>query len=340
MSLGPIMLDVQGTALTHGERELLKHPAAAGVILFTRNFASVDQLAELVRDIKSVRNPPLLVAVDHEGGRVQRFREGFSRLPPARSYGRLYDLDPEQGCRHAQLGGWLMAAELRAVGIDFSFAPVADLDYGRSEVIGDRAFHHQPEAAGLLARHYLRGMRDAGMSGVVKHFPGHGAVAADSHLSLPVDERPLDDIRTRDMEPFRALIAEGVTAVMPAHIVFVAADNKPAGYSSYWLKTVLREQLGFQGVIVSDDLGMLGAAVLGDFATRAAGALEAGCDMLLVCNDPGGAESALQALAPQAARTDQRRLKRLYATGTSPDWRKLRETRHWREAVDAVSALS
>ena len=332
------MLDVEGTTLSAREREWLEHPAAAGVILFTRNFASLAQLSELTAAIKAVRKPELLVAVDHEGGRVQRFREGFSRLPAARNLGKLYDRDPEQGCRSAQLSGWLMASELRAVGVDFSFAPVADLDYGRSEVIGDRAFHHDPQTAALLACHYLRGMRAAGMRGVVKHFPGHGAVAADSHLALPVDERSLEAIEQRDLIPFKALIEEDIAAVMPAHIVYVAADSKPAGYSSFWLRTMLREKLGFKGVIVSDDLGMAGAAILGDFATRARTALEAGCDMILVCNHADGAEAALTSLVDHDHGAARQRLATLYPTGPRPDWRKLRESKRWREAVDAVAA--
>jgi len=239
MTLGPLMVDVPGTELTAEDRRVLAQPLVGSVILFTRNFQSVGQLESLVREIRAVRNPPLLVAVDHEGGRVQRFRTGFTELPPQRAVGRVYDLDPEAGRRLAWQFGWLLAAELRAVGIDMSFAPCVDLDYGVSEVIGDRAYHRDPEAVARLAVSCMQGMRAAGMIATAKHFPGHGAVVADSHKSLPVDRRPLAEL-TEDLLPYRRLIANGLASIMVAHVLFPEVDEAPAGFSRRWIQQELR----------------------------------------------------------------------------------------------------
>jgi beta-N-acetylhexosaminidase len=297
VSLGPVMLDLQGVELTADEKELLRHPLVGGVILFTRNYANLDQLIHLVAEIHAARTPQLLIGVDHEGGRVQRFREGFTLLPAARRIGELFDHNHNRAKELAMNSGWLMASELRSVGIDFSFAPVLDLDSGICEVIGDRAFHHDPEAVYELSHAYIRGMHQAGMAAVGKHFPGHGFVKEDSHVAIPLDERSLDTIYFQDIHPYRKLVREDLAAIMPAHVIYNKVDTKPAGFSHRWLQDILRQQLQFQGVIFSDDLNMQGASVAGDkYSDRAAAALSAGCDMVLVCNNRDGAIEILDNL--------------------------------------------
>ena len=285
VTLGPLMVDVAGLELTPEDREVLRHPLVGSVILFTRNFASSEQLSRLVADIHAVRTPALVVGVDHEGGRVQRFRKGdFSVLPPMRRIGHEFDLDPKQGLTLARSMGWLMAAELRAHGIDLSFAPCVDLDYGVSEVIGDRAFHSKADAVAQLALAYMNGMKDAGMAATAKHFPGHGAVVADSHQSLPVDRREWSQL-SDDLAPYRRLIANGLPGVMVAHLLFPAIDPNPASLSRRWVQNALREELRFEGAVFADDLSMGGAKEFGDVVARANAALAAGCDVLPVCND-------------------------------------------------------
>ena len=284
MSLGPLMVDVAGTELAPGDLEVLRHPLVGGVILFTRNYRDPAQLQALVSALHAARTPPLIVAVDQEGGRVQRFRSGFSVLPAARRIGHEYDLDPRAGLDLARHMGWLMAAELRACGVDLSFAPCVDLDYGVSEVIGDRSFHANASVVSQLAVSYMHGMRDAGMAATAKHFPGHGAVKADSHTAAPVDRRELVDMGD-DLTPYRRLIANGLPAVMISHVLFPAVDtDSVASVSSRWIRDVLRGELGFQGVVFSDDMSMAGAAVAGDIVMRTKRALGAGCDMVLICN--------------------------------------------------------
>jgi beta-N-acetylhexosaminidase len=310
MSLGPLMVDVAGTELTRADREILAHPLVGSVILFTRNHADPGQLEQLVRDIHAVRSPPLLVAVDHEGGRVQRFRSGFSALPALRQIGHVYDLDAGRGLETARRLGWLMAAELLAVGIDFSFAPCVDLDYGVSTVIGDRALHRRAEAVARLAVAYMHGMRDAGMAATAKHFPGHGAVVADSHLALPVDRRALADLG-EDLQPYRWLIDNGLPAVMVAHVLFPAVDALPASLSARWVGGVLRGELGFTGAVFTDDLSMAGAASVGDIVARAGLALSAGCDVLPVCNDRASLERLLDGLKVDVDPASRLRLVRM-----------------------------
>jgi beta-N-acetylhexosaminidase len=296
MSLGPVMLDLAGTELDAEERDLLLHSAVGGVILFARNYQSPEQMAALTAAIHALREPRLLIAVDQEGGRVQRFRAGFTRLPPAGRFGALHRHQPQRARQTAQRIGWLMAAELRAVGVDFSFAPVLDLDRGVSLVIGDRAFAHGVNTASELAIAWVAGVRAAGMAAVGKHFPGHGGIAADSHLELPVDGRALADLMIEDLVPFARLIDHGLEAIMPAHVVYPRIDPYPAGFSRFWLGDVLRGRLGFQGVVFSDDLNMAAAGAGGDYAERARAALAAGCDMLLVCNNRPAACETVAAL--------------------------------------------
>ncbi|AGA90825.1 beta-glucosidase-like glycosyl hydrolase [Thioflavicoccus mobilis 8321] len=312
MSLGPVMLDLDGPELSPEERELLGHPAVGGVILFSRNFVEPAQIAALTSAIHAVREPHLLIGVDQEGGRVQRFREGFTRLPPVGRIGALFRDHPARGLRAAERLGWLMAAELRAVGVDFSFAPVLDLDRGISHVIGDRAFGDSQTAVTELATAWMRGVHAAGMAAVGKHFPGHGGVAADSHAELPRDERPLEALRHADLIPFERLIGHGLEAIMPAHVVYPRIDPQPAGFSSFWLRTLLRRELDFQGIIFSDDLTMQGAAGVGDHRARADLALSAGCDMILVCNDRAAALETIDGRGPHEDPTICLRLLRMH----------------------------
>ena len=288
LPIGPIMLDVAGCILTAGEKEKINHPNTGAVILFSRNYQNPEQLTELISSIRAARNGNILIAVDQEGGRVQRFQQGFTRLPPAAGYAGNPDL--------AQPAGWLMAAELLAVGVDFSFAPVLDIDCGVSEIIGNRSFSTDPMLATQLSSLFRKGMNEAGMAATGKHFPGHGAVALDSHLTLPVDERELDEIRAKDLLPFKQLIAEGLEGIMPAHVVYPKIDPNPAGFSPFWIQQVLRKELNFNGTVFSDDLSMEGAASVGDFPERARLAQHAGCDMILVCNNKAAAEQVLDAL--------------------------------------------
>jgi beta-N-acetylhexosaminidase len=284
MGPGPVMLDVQGKQLTPDDKARLSHPLVGGVILFARNYESPHQLAELTASIHALRDPALLIAVDHEGGRVQRFREGFTRIPAMRELGNVWDDHPKRARHLAHHAGHVLAAELRAHGVDFSFAPVLDVDFGTSSVIGDRAFHSDPEVVAELAHSLMQGMRQGGMAAVGKHFPGHGYVRADSHLEIPVDERSYTDIELGDLVPFRLMIGYGLAGMMPAHVIYPRVDDKPAGFSEVWLKQVLRNELGFEGCIFSDDLSMEGATVAGGIVQRAEAALHAGCDMVLVCN--------------------------------------------------------
>jgi len=312
MSHGPLMLDLAGTELSAEERELLRHPAAGGVILFSRNYSSPDQIQSLIEQIHGLRKPSLLVAVDQEGGRVQRFRDGFTRLPPAAWFGQLYSRNAKQAVKNTYSVGWLMATELRAVGVDFSFAPVLDLRRGVSEVIGDRAFHSQPLVVAELAHAWMSGAHSAGMASVGKHFPGHGCVTEDSHLCLPVDHRRPEDVMMEDLLPFQRLIDCGIEAIMPAHVVYDQVSAELAGFSPFWLREVLRKRLGFQGVVFSDDLTMVAAGAVGGYPQRARAALEAGCDMILVCNNLQGAAEVLQELEDYADPAAQMRLIRMH----------------------------
>ncbi len=336
MTLGPLMLDVAGLELTQEDRELLAHPAVGGVILFARNYQSPEQVSALVNEIHGLRNPHLLVAVDQEGGRVQRFRDGITRLPALACLGEIFDRDRTRARHLAHTMGWLMAAEVRAVGVDISFAPVLDLDYGVSTVIGNRALHKRPEIVAELAHAYQSGMQEAGMAATGKHFPGHGAVEADSHHALPVDPRRYEDIAQWDMVPFERMIHYGLAAVMMAHVVYSEVDAQPAGFSRYWIKAVLRDQLGFQGVVFSDDLSMEAAAGIGSYTDRARLSLEAGCDMVLVCNARAQAAEVATALVDYSNPVTHTRLARLHGRH-APGLRELQASPRWSQAVAAVA---
>jgi beta-N-acetylhexosaminidase len=293
VSLGRVMLDVAGLRLTAAEKERLRHPQAGGLILFARNFESPEQLRALTTEVRALREPQLLIAVDHEGGRVQRFRDGFTRLPPMRAIGACA---PGDGVRLARAAGAVIAAELQAHGVDFSFAPVLDVDYGASSVIGDRAFCGDPEAIAELAGAFVSGLDAGGMAAVGKHFPGHGYASADSHFEMPVDDRELAAIEASDLVPYRRLVAQGLAAVMPAHVIYPKVDRRPAGFSPVWLRDILRGRLGFKGVIFSDDLSMEAASAGGGVVERARAALDAGCDMILLCNAPESAALLIDGL--------------------------------------------
>ena len=338
MSLGPLMVDIAGTELSADDVRVLEHPLVGSVLLFTRNYRDPAQVTALTANIRAVRSPPLLIAVDHEGGRVQRFREGFTRLPAMRLLGRRFDEDKRDALGLAQSVGWLMAAELRAVGVDFSFAPCVDLDYGVSEIIGDRAFHSDPDTVAALGVATMAGMREAGMPAIAKHFPGHGAVVADSHIALPVDRRDFADLEA-DMRPYRPLIDNNVAGIMAAHVVFPAVDAKPASLSKRWITRVLRGEMGFHGCVFADDLTMAGAAAFGDVVARAGLALAAGCDVLPICNDRHSVELVLKAFGANAgSAASQARMVRMRARGEEP--KDLHGNRRWQETASRIAGLS
>lgn len=314
LPLGPVMLDVAGTALTDEERDRLCDPLVGGVILFARNFTGSEQLSALTAEIHALRDPALVIAVDHEGGRVQRFRtDGFTRLPSMRRLGQLWAQDHVAALDAARAVGYVLASELLAHGVDLSFAPVLDLDYGCSRVIGDRSFHRDPQVAASLAQALAAGMAEAGMGCVGKHFPGHGFVEADSHLEIPVDERDFDAIWNEDIVPYRHRIGRQLSGVMPAHVIYPKVDPNPAGFSPFWLQDVLRGRVGFTGVVFSDDLTMEGAAVAGDILARAKAAYAAGCDMVLVCNRPDLAADLLDRWVPEVQPESRARIGALRA---------------------------
>ena len=332
LAIGPVMIDIAGQSLTALDKEKIAHPNTGALILFSRNFEHPEQIAGLIKAIRAARHGGILIAVDQEGGRVQRFQNGFTRLPPAAAYAAQPQL--------AEDAGWLMAAELLAVGVDFSFAPVLDVDCGVSTIIGNRSFSQDSGLAATLAGDFRYGMKLAGMAATGKHFPGHGAVALDSHLTLPEDNRDLDTIRQHDLKPFKRLIADGLEAVMPAHVVYPQVDKLPAGFSEVWLQTILRKELGFDGAIFSDDLSMAGAAVIGDYPERAGLAQQAGCDMLLVCNNAQAAERVLDNLPLRREnRRHQQRLEKMRGHAEI-DREHLLHSDKWRQVSAQIQQLS
>ena len=338
MSLGPLMIDLKGTSVDEDEQTWLESAAVCGVILFARNFESLQQLETLIASIHAAREPPLLVAVDQEGGRVQRLGEPFTRLPAMRSLGRLYDEDTGQALKAARAFGWLMAAELRAVDVDLSFAPVVDLDRGLADVIGDRALHSSATAVSQLASEFAAGAHDAGMVVTAKHFPTHAGVVSDSHVESASDPREFNDLWD-DLQPYRHLISSRLDAVMVAHVSFPVVDPLPASFSSWWLQDQLRNELGFGGAIVSDDIAMAGANAAGSCAERAVKAITAGCDMILLCNSPGEIPAVIDALEGYMSPPSQLHLMRLRGQRRQA-WGSLRSSAVWRDARRAIENLS
>ena len=334
MALGPLMLDVEGKGLTPVDRELIASPAVGGVILFKRNFENTKQLIELCKEIREVKSPSVLIAVDQEGGRVQRFGPPFAPLPPLGFFGMLHDRDAPAALNLIRDTGWLLAAELLATGLDLSFAPVLDLSRGVSTVIGDRALHRDPDVVAELAISMMRGMAEAGMQATGKHFPGHGAVVADSHHELPVDRREYADI-TEDLRPFERLVRAGIPAIMTAHVVYGQLDPLPASFSPWWIGSELRGRIGFNGTVFSDDLSMRATDGLGSITERADAVLEAGSDMLLVCNDRPAAERVAEHLAGAIRPQSMTRLARMRGTPHFETSALTREPR-WRAAREAL----
>jgi beta-N-acetylhexosaminidase len=335
--MGPLMLDVSGFELTHEEIDILDHPLVGGLILFSRNYHDQKQLSDLVRHIRSVTRNDILIATDHEGGRVQRFRQGFSDIPAMGSIHLQTDGDIQQSGYLCEQLGWLMAAELLAFDIDISFAPVLDI-HGVSAVIGDRSFHQQPDIIVQLASKFIKGMHRAGMSATGKHFPGHGNVLEDSHIAMPVDHRSREDIFALDMAIFKSIHQQGLLdAVMPAHVIYPDVDDLPAGFSQTWIKQILRQDLDFNGVVFSDDLSMQGAVQMGNIVDRAELAITAGCDMVLVCNDPNGAVNVIDGLPSNVSlqTTSADRIKSLKKTAGF-DFYRLKKTIDYQIASKAL----
>ncbi|TXI18755.1 MAG: beta-N-acetylhexosaminidase [Nitrosomonas sp.] len=340
MALGPVMLDIAGTQLTESDIKRLSHPLTGGVILFARNYSNHRQLTELTQQIHALRNPHLLIAVDHEGGRVQRFRKDFTELPAMRELGKIWDKNPAHARHLAKQLGFVLSAELNACGVDFSFTPVLDLDHGHSCVIGDRAFHCDPDAVSELAYQLMLGLRKGGMLAVGKHFPGHGYLQADSHVEKSVDPRRYIDIEMHDLVPFQHMINHGIAGIMPAHVIYSEIDPIPAGFSTIWLQKILRTELQFEGCIFSDDLSMYGAgSYLESMLLRAQAALAAGCDMILVCNNPVGADEILAELEWQMTAVGLSRLARMHARNNFGSLTKLHENGDYVQAVREIGVI-
>ena len=333
------MLDVAGTSLSAEDRERLLHPLTGGIILFSRNFVSPEQLCQLTAEIRALREPPLLIAVDQEGGRVQRFQSGFTRLPAMRRLGECWNDNPQHARRLAWQVGYVLAAELNACGVDISFTPVLDLDYGLGCVIGDRSPHRNPQAVAELAHELMLGMRQAGMVAVGKHFPGHGAIAADTHVEIAVDTRDFVDIQIEDLLPFQRMIDFGLGGIMAAHVIYSAVDHYPAGFSRKWQQEILRHELGFEGCLFSDDLSMRATGSYGDMLARASLALRAGCDMVLVCNDTVASDQLLDGLSWEVSSISMARLARMRGHREGHSLKQLRDIPQFANAVDAINRL-
>lgn len=339
MTLGPVMLDIEGIALTEADKRRLLHPLTGGVILFSRNYVDNQQLTTLTNDIHALRNPHLLIAVDHEGGRVQRFRKDFTPIPAMRELGKIWDNHPTRACHLAKQVGFVLAAELNACGVDFSFTPVLDIDHGLSSVIGDRSFHRDANVIADLAHQLMLGLKKGGMLSVGKHFPGHGYIQADTHFEKAIDERCYIDIEMNDLIPFQRMINASLAGIMPAHVIYTKVDQNPAGFSKIWLQKILRNDLQFDGCIFSDDLSMHGVAHYESIVLRAQTALNAGCDMVLVCNNPEGADEVLKNLHWDIPITSLSRLARMHAKKNFPTMTKLHENGDYVQAVREISII-
>lgn len=339
MTIGPLMIDVEGLALQDEEIKRIMHPMVGGLILFTRNYKDTVQLKTLTDTIRKIRGHDFLIAVDHEGGRVQRFREGFTTIPAMRKLGEVWDKDPKRANHLAFLIGQIIATELRVFDIDFSFTPVLDIDYNESTVIRDRAFHNDIEAIKALASSILEGLKEGGMRGVGKHFPGHGYIKADSHLSVSEDERTFDEIASKDMSIFISLIKHGLNAVMPSHVLYSAVDKHPAGFSSFWLKDQLREKFHFKGAIFSDDMSMKGAILGGEMKDRILKALEAGCDMVLLCNSPQLVDEVLLHLDWKMSSENISRLLSMKGTKEPAEALKMIQEKGFKEMTSQIMAM-
>lgn len=339
MTIGPLMIDVEGLTLQDEEIKRIMHPMVGGLILFTRNYKDTVQLKTLTDAIRKIRGHDFLIAVDHEGGRVQRFREGFTTIPAMRKLGEVWDKDPKRANHLAFLIGQIIATELRVFDIDFSFTPVLDIDYNESTVIRDRAFHNDIEAIKALASSILEGLKEGGMRGVGKHFPGHGYIKADSHLSISEDERTFDEIASKDMSIFISLIKHGLNAVMPSHVIYSAVDKHPAGFSSFWLKDQLREKFHFKGAIFSDDMSMKGAILGGEMKDRILKALEAGCDMVLLCNSPQLVDEVLLHLDWKMSSENISRLLSMKGTKEPAEALKMIQEKGFKEMTSQIMAM-
>ena len=315
--IGPLMVGVEGRSLSVQEREWLAHPSVGGVILFSRNYVDPVQLTDLVASIKAIKSPELLVAVDQEGGRVQRFVAGFTPLPAQHQIGVLFENDPTGAEELAWILGRVMGLELRAVDIDISFAPVVDLFKRDSNAIGDRAFHSDPDVVICLAGALCAGMRASGITSIVKHYPGHGGVTADSHVTLPVDPRSIEAIRSTDLKPYSAYREVGFKGLMTSHVMYPAIDNQPATFSTRWIQEILREDFGFTAAVFSDDLNMAAAQTIEDIHTRVLYALTAGCDMILLCDNTADLDAVLERAPCHVSSNGNLRLETLY--GSEPE---------------------
>ncbi|MSQ80438.1 MAG: beta-N-acetylhexosaminidase [Candidatus Methylopumilus sp.] len=339
MTMGPLMIDVEGLTLTNEDIKRIQHPKVGGLILFTRNYQDTHQLKALTDSIRNIRGHDFLIAVDHEGGRVQRFRDGFTTIPAMRKLGEIWDQDSTKANHLAFLIGQIIATELRVFDIDFSFTPVLDIDYSESTVIRDRALHANIKAIKELAAHLLDGLKEGGMHAVGKHFPGHGYIREDSHLSISEDTRTLHEIESKDMSIFLSLIEHGLNALMPSHVLYSAADNLPAGFSKFWLKNQLREKFKFKGAIFSDDMSMKGAILGSEMKDRVLKALEAGCDMVLLCNSPHLVDKVLSQLNWSISKESLERLRSMKGSKDPALALKMTQEKGFKEMTSQIMAM-